>query len=833
MRGAGADATFNTADDTFNPVDVYYDKIAGSDSNGRVFAYTRGIPDAGSYRIEGTFLDSAGNTVNLSQAVTITASTLAAGPVVVDTSVQPNTTVGFGTNDVVVTFAGNVKASTLTSTSFRVRYSPDPTFYDGDDSYIADSDGTIAWDPLTHKATFHAANPLTLGYYLVELDGDVGGITDAAGHLLDGEYQDSNIQGNTQPWFWKHAPSGDGIPGGDYNAYFQIADLANNLNDAPVLDNTGDMVITPIVEEDTTNNGMRISDLIASAGGDRITDPDAGAQEGIAIIAADSSGGTWQYSTNDGTSWASIGAVSATTARLLSTDFTSRIRLVPATDFAGTLTNALTFRAWDRTSGNSGSTGNVTVNGGTTAFSALTETARITVINVNDAPVLDNTGNMSLSPTLEDSTGDAGTLITDLIADAGGDRITDPDPGAVEGIAITAADTSKGTWQYSIDNGANWSALGAVAPTAARLLAADSATRLRFLPTVANFNGTVDPAITFRAWDQTTGTNGGTANANVNGGGTAFSTATETAAAPVTPVNDPPSFIKGVDQIVNEDAGLQTVSGWATNMSAGPADESSQTFTFLVSTDNDALFSTLPAISATGTLTYTPAANANGNATVTVRLQDSGGTANGGQDTSAPQTFQITVNPANDAPVVTGTTPNLAPVLEDSTNPVGQTVDSFLAATDADTGALTGIAVTGLGNAEGGAWQYSLDGSTWNAFASPSASAALLLRGTDQVRFIPAPDANGTATITYHAWDQTTDSAGSTVDLTIGGATGGLTAYSTGTQTANLVITPVNDVPSFTVGTNPSVFEDSGLTTIGGWATNLIVPALRTRADRH
>ena len=50
------------------------------------------------------------------------------------------------------------------------------------------------------------------------------------------------------------------------------------------------------------------------------------------------------------------------------------------------------------------------------------------------------------------------------------------------------------------------------------------------------------------------------------------------------------------------------------------------------------------------TLTYTPAANANGLATVTVRLKDDGGTANGGVDTSGPQTFTITVTPVNDVP---------------------------------------------------------------------------------------------------------------------------------------------------------------------------------------
>ena len=60
-----------------------------------------------------------------------------------------------------------------------------------------------------------------------------------------------------------------------------------------------------------------------------------------------------------------------------------------------------------------------------------------------------------------------------------------------------------------------------------------------------------------------------------------------------------------------------------------------------------------PAVATNGTLTYTSAPNANGSATVTVRAHDDGGTANGGQDTSGPQTFTITITPVNDAPVVT------------------------------------------------------------------------------------------------------------------------------------------------------------------------------------
>ena len=113
-------------------------------------------------------------------------------------------------------------------------------------------------------------------------------------------------------------------------------------------------------------------------------------------------------------------------------------------------------------------------------------------------------------------------------------------------------------------------------------------------------------------------------------------------------VNDAPSFTKGADQTVLEDCGAQTVAEWATGMSAGPADESGQTLNFIVSNSNNALFSAQPAVSPTGVLIYTPAADANGSATVTLHLHDDGGTLNGGVDTSADQTFTITVTPVVD-----------------------------------------------------------------------------------------------------------------------------------------------------------------------------------------
>ena len=108
-------------------------------------------------------------------------------------------------------------------------------------------------------------------------------------------------------------------------------------------------------------------------------------------------------------------------------------------------------------------------------------------------------------------------------------------------------------------------------------------------------------------------------------------------------INDVPAFAKGPDRVDWDDAGPVVVAGWATGISAGPADEAGQRLGFVVETTNAGLFAMAPAIAPNGTLTYMPRKVAKGMATVTVRLRDDGGTANGAMDTSASQAFTITV----------------------------------------------------------------------------------------------------------------------------------------------------------------------------------------------
>lgn len=132
---------------------------------------------------------------------------------------------------------------------------------------------------------------------------------------------------------------------------------------------------------------------------------------------------------------------------------------------------------------------------------------------------------------------------------------------------------------------------------------------------------------------------------------------TDTATVDVTigPVNDAPSFTAGADESIDEDAGAQSVNGWATGISVGPANESGQEPSFEILTDSDpGLFAAEPAVSPTGTLTYTPADDAHGVANLSVRVTDDGGTAHGGDSTSDPQSFSVTIGSVNDAPTFTG-----------------------------------------------------------------------------------------------------------------------------------------------------------------------------------
>ncbi|MQG95527.1 DUF4347 domain-containing protein [Pseudomonas sp. MN1F] len=330
-------------------------------------------------------------------------------------------------------------------------------------------------------------------------------------------------------------------------------------------------------------------------------------------------------------------------------------------------------------------------NGGQ-ATAAVGIFSTVTVVGINDAPVLSG-GPYNFATINEDTTA-TGVRISTVLANH---TMVDPDVGALRGVAIIAK-TGSGTWQYSTDN-SNWTDFGAVSSSSALLIA--STTYIRYVPDAANGE---TATLSFRGWDQTTGTasvNGirGLADTTSNGGTSAFSTGTGT-----------------VNQVVTS---------------------------------------------------------------------------------------------VNDAPIMIGVAPTLPGLTDTSTSSAGTLVSDLLGGvTDVDTGALKGMAITGLTSTYG-KWQYSTNaGGTWSDVGTVSATSALILTAQNLVRFVPDGIHGETATITYKAWDQTNATLGLQGTKTNTSASGGTSAYSSQVDTATVVVSAVNDRPVVTVTGTAAIWTE-------------------------
>ncbi len=137
----------------------------------------------------------------------------------------------------------------------------------------------------------------------------------------------------------------------------------------------------------------------------------------------------------------------------------------------------------------------------------------------NSAPTLDSLFSPALTTTFENAVSPAWTTVGSLLT--GG---SDTDDNTL-GIAIIGIDTSLGTWQYSIDAGANWLTIHAslINSTTNELgLLMGPTALVRMLP-FGELSGTLADAITFRAWDQSSGTQGDYVVIGGTGADTAFS----------------------------------------------------------------------------------------------------------------------------------------------------------------------------------------------------------------------------------------------------------------------------------------------------------------------
>jgi alpha-tubulin suppressor-like RCC1 family protein len=238
----------------------------------------------------------------------------------------------------------------------------------------------------------------------------------------------------------------------------------------------------------------------------------------------------------------------------------------------------------------------------------------------------------------------------------------------------------------------------------------------------------------------------------------------------VRPVNDAPSFTKGGNLTGAGDGQPRSVAGWATNIRSGPANESGQKKWFNLTTDNDALFDLKPEIDPNGTLTFTPKKGADGTANVSVYLQDDGGTADGGFDTSLPQTFTLTLR--NPVVITEGPGPILVSLDEDG---ISTAFPFTLQVNDPHSANLN-----------------------WN-ISSPAAKGTANVTALGVVDYTPNPNENGSDSFTVTVSD----------------------GLSSDSLTFNLTINPVNDAPSFIKGADMKVPGDGKQQVRTGWATNI------------
>jgi uncharacterized delta-60 repeat protein len=311
-----------------------------------------------------------------------------------------------------------------------------------------------------------------------------------------------------------------------------ISITIGSTNSAPVLDAARSPTMNPLpvnASWPVGPVGTLVSQIVDFNGSlKNVSDGDAGSQPGIAVTLAPQAAGLGYYSLDNGAHWDFIGVLGPQASRLLAADAQTRLYFMPNAGFSGTVTNAFTFRAWDRTTGNNGDVVGTFSHGGVTAFSDAEDTISITVGSTNSAPVLDAAKSPMMDPLPVNASwpvGAVGTPVSQFVDMNGALKNVNDTNGVPQlGIAVTLAPQTNGIGYYSVDNGATWQFIGVLGPEASRLLAADAQTRLYFMPKTG-FSGTVANAFTFRAWDRTTGTNGDVVSAVTHGGTSAFSDA--------------------------------------------------------------------------------------------------------------------------------------------------------------------------------------------------------------------------------------------------------------------------------------------------------------------
>ncbi|MCP4343991.1 MAG: PKD domain-containing protein, partial [Desulfobacterales bacterium] len=670
--------------------------------------------------------------------------------------------------------------------------------------------------------------------------------------------------------------------GGDTSEFSSDTDEASIEviidNEAPILNNSYSPALTAINENDFDNNGNSVAEIVADGS---ITDSDGPAAEAIAVTGVDNTNGKWQYSVDNGAGWKDFSAATGINAnisdraRLLDGSLTGagthRIRFVPVADWSGSAT--FKFRAWDKSSGIPGETSVPEEGGGASAFSSDSDNASIVTNPVNDAPTLDNTRNPGLSSITENNFNSQGNTVGEIVADG---SVIDTDGPPSEAIAVISVDNTNGTWQYSANNSA-WKIFSASkgrVNISDKALLLDENSRIRFVPN-NGWNGSA--SFTFRAWDKSEGTPGGTANASTGGGTSAFSSDTDVAVILVTPAevkNKAPvldisqaPMLTGIDEDDFNNNGT-SIADIIVNVSITDPDGPDLKSIAVIVVDNTngmwqyslnnggtwSDFSTVrgtkveilrDALLLDGTITgnithkvrFVPNPNWNGTSIFSFRAWDkttgaagqrTDASAGGGESafSSNADDAAIKANPVNDAPALDNRhSPALSSINENMFDSNGDSVADIIAdrsVADADGSPAEAMAVILVDNSNG-VWQYSPDSASWTDF-TPSRGSEINISGTarlldhiNRIRFIPNADWSGSSSFTFRAWDKSAGVPGATADADTGG---GISPFSSATDK---VFITVSDVARAHAGQDRTVEEGEKVILDGSGSSGPIV----------
>ncbi|MCP4348480.1 MAG: PKD domain-containing protein, partial [Desulfobacterales bacterium] len=658
-------------------------------------------------------------------------------------------------------------------------------------------------------------------------------------------------------------------------------DVKITINSAPILDDAQFPALTAINEDNTDSSGNTVAEIVADGS---ITDAD-GPIEAVAVTAIDNTNGKWQYSPDNAVTWTdfseetgSLVDISAE-ARMLdgsvAGDETNRIRFVPNADWNGT--SAFTFRAWDKSSGETGQTADASAGGGVSPFSLATDAAVIEITGINDAPVLDNTKLHALSAIGEGTIDNKGNSISEIVADG---SVTDQDGFPIKAIAVTGVNNTYGIWEYSTDNGISWTVFTnetGIIDLSARARLLDETHMIRFVP---NTEWSGIATFSFRAWDKTSGTAGQAADAGTGGSDLAFSEIKANASITVNAVNDAPVLDDSqlhVFTSINEDntdSSGDMVGAIITDNSITDADGPVKAIAVIIvnningiwqfSTDNGTTwvnFSDLTGdkdyftgqarlLDNTHRIRFVPNPDWYGTTNITFRAWDKsigtpGETANastGGDDfafSTVTDKADIEVKPVNDAPVLDDTASPLLTATGKENISHGNSVEEIVvngSVTDKDGFPTDSVAVTTVDNTNG-KWQFSTDnGETWKDFTPETGSdidisgTAVLLGEESRIRFIPTDSWNGTAFFTFRAWDMSSGTPGETADATTGGDT---SPFSSATDVASIETDLSNSAPVLddTATHSLTPIDEGDIDNVGNTVDDIVADNSITDAD--